>query len=185
MKLTVTLRNQIATKIAAHHFDDLIKDARAEKRILGDAVYFAFFLGEKDYLSSLKPGWFQESNTFRIGCFPEWSKHPAYNSAFTMTAARRLPIDGYIRTLPSSTTTTYVEKALDAYAAKEAFIEELKNKQKMMRKELLAFLTQFTTCKKLLAVSPELEMFLPEDGITPNLPAINYTQITEKYTSPS
>ena len=185
MKLTATLREQIAAKVSAHHFDELLKKACAEKLLLGDAVYFAFFLGEEDYLASLKPGWFRESNTFYIGHFPEWAKHPANPSLFLMSSARRLPLDRYIRSLSTSATLDHVEKTLDAYAAKENFICELEDKQRMMRKEILGFLAQFTTDKKLLAVAPELEMFLPEDVATLNLPAISYAQITEKYISPS
>jgi len=177
MRLTAGMIEIGVKKFVSEKYDDIVRLAEDARNMAGAMVYDAIFSMEGDYMISLREGWYSFRSSFYFS--PTGSIFCGY---VHVCECVRVPMDGYIRVIPSSASLEACEDAYVKYMDANAKRDTALKRKRELSKEISAFAKQFRTVEKLGQHNEALALCCAVlANVTPNAPALTCDQIFQNY----
>lgn len=168
-KLTNQLRSDLADTLLKRRFDEAHSALAKREKALGIRIYEDVFDAKtRAAMKRLPAGWLPTINHAKV-------KFEAGGySAVHMGEDRPVPHVKYHTTLKVYGARDPIS---EAYQEWESDTKSLRESRSRLEVEIRGALDSVTTIKRLLELWPELEPFVPKDGVKTLLPAINVSTL--------
>lgn len=177
MRLTMGMVDVAVKRFVSEKYDSIVKLAEDERDMAGGRVYDAIFGKDGDYMLSLREGWYSLQSRFYYS--PQGSKHSGY---VHVCECVRVPIDGYVRVIPVSSTLEICDNSYERYIEANHHYDVATKRRRELIRDLDCFARQFTTVEKLAQHNEALAAYCgPLSPVSPNVPALTFDQIFQNY----